>query len=449
MFGKSLATYGFPTKGAGSDLFLRTNAGYAAQMATVVETPSIIDPAARWPRWHRMPELTSLEPDTLAAVMAAVQRLRESVDDYCDVFLKSSREYVAGYDELSDEEIRESARFFVEGEISELASYKIPYEALRDQLERHAMQRVAQGVSIEALSLGFRVGTREMLTLIDRIAAEVNLPSDLLLAIHDSSWEFANEAATVFARVHRELTVERARLDAERRAAFARGVLDGSIPTDQIHRDAALFGLDPRRDYTPIVSRTASSADANSVRRAIATAARMTPDRLLFVDLGELIGCIAPIDPSDVDGGELFAVGRTSPLDFLNDGFNEAVLALETAERFGLRGSVRLENLGPRPLVLSESRAAAGLEIRHFARLDDVRVGDETEETTRVYLECDQHAGATAARLTVHPNTVRYRVGQFREMTGLDLRRTDDLVAAWWLLNRRRPVAPSSQSESS
>lgn len=407
-------------------------------MDNVVESTPIIDPTARWPRWHRMPELTTLEPDTLAAVMAAVQRLRESVDSYCEVFLKSTREYVAGYDALSDEQIRESARFFVEGEINELASYRIPDDALRDQLEQHAMQRVAQGVSIETLSLGFRVGTREMLTLIDKIAAEVDLPADLLLAIHDSSWEFANEAATVFARVHRELTVERARLDAERRAAFARGVLDGSIPTDQIHRDAGLFGLDPRRHYTPIVARTASSADAYPVRRAIATAARTTPDRLLFVDLGELIGCIAPVDPSDVDGGEPFAVGTSSKLDSLDGGFDEAVLALETAERFGLGGSVRMRDLGPRPLVLSDSRAAVGLENRHFARLDEVRLGDETEETTRVYLECDQHAGATAARLTVHPNTVRYRVGQFRELTGLDVRRTEDLVVAWWLLNRRR-----------
>jgi hypothetical protein len=407
-------------------------------MDTVVESAPVIDPAARWTRWHRMPELTSLEPDTLASVMAAVQRLRESVDDYCDRFLKSTREYVAGYDTLSDEEIRESARFFVEGEINELASYRIPDDALRDQLERHAMQRVAQGVSIETLSLGFRVGTREMLTLIDSIAAEVDLPADLLLAIHDSSWEFANEAATVFARVHRELTVERARLDAERRAAYARGLLDGSIPIDQIHRDAALFGLDPRRDYTPIVARTASSADGDHLRRAIATAARTTPDRLLFVDLGELVGCIASVNPSDVGAGAPFGVGTPSPLDALANGFEEAVLALETAERFGLHGSVRLQDLGPKPLVLSESKAAIGLENRHFSRLDDVRVGDETEETARVYLVCDQHAATTAARLTVHPNTVRYRIGQFRELTGLDVRRTEDLMTAWWLLNRRR-----------
>ncbi len=38
----------------------------------------------------------------------------------------------------------------------------------------------------------------------------------------------------------------------------------------------------------------------------------------------------------------------------------------------------------------------------------------------------------------MHPNTVRYRVSRFQELTDLNLRRTEDLVTSWWLLNRRR-----------
>jgi hypothetical protein len=33
---------------------------------------------------------------------------------------------------------------------------------------------------------------------------------------------------------------------------------------------------------------------------------------------------------------------------------------------------------------------------------------------------------------------VRYRVTRFRELTGLDIRRTHDLVTTWWLLEWRR-----------
>jgi DNA-binding PucR family transcriptional regulator len=43
---------------------------------------------------------------------------------------------------------------------------------------------------------------------------------------------------------------------------------------------------------------------------------------------------------------------------------------------------------------------------------------------------------------------VRYRVHRFEELSGLDLSRTEDLVTAWWLLNRRHqathpPVPPA------
>jgi DNA-binding PucR family transcriptional regulator len=38
----------------------------------------------------------------------------------------------------------------------------------------------------------------------------------------------------------------------------------------------------------------------------------------------------------------------------------------------------------------------------------------------------------------MHRDTVRYRVTRFRDITGLDLRRTDDPVTAWWLLKWRQ-----------
>jgi DNA-binding PucR family transcriptional regulator len=53
-------------------------------------------------------------------------------------------------------------------------------------------------------------------------------------------------------------------------------------------------------------------------------------------------------------------------------------------------------------------------------------------------LEHDGDVRAAAAALHVHPNTVRYRSGRFAELTGLDIRRTEDLILTWWLLNRAR-----------
>jgi hypothetical protein len=66
------------------------------------------------------------------------------------------------------------------------------------------------------------------------------------------------------------------------------------------------------------------------------------------------------------------------------------------------------------------------------------RTGEEIEQTTLTLLDLDQNVDATAGRMHLHRNTVRYRVNRFRGLTGLDLRRTDDRVTAWWLLKWRQ-----------
>ncbi|WP_144127923.1 helix-turn-helix domain-containing protein [Catellatospora sichuanensis] len=83
--------------------------------------------------------------------------------------------------------------------------------------------------------------------------------------------------------------------------------------------------------------------------------------------------------------------------------------------------------------------SGAGLCERHLKAFDGPgRANHDIEQTTRVYLEHDQQVREVSARLAVHPNTVRYRIRRFQELTGLDLKRTEHLVTAWWLPNRRR-----------
>jgi sugar diacid utilization regulator len=47
--------------------------------------------------------------------------------------------------------------------------------------------------------------------------------------------------------------------------------------------------------------------------------------------------------------------------------------------------------------------------------------------TLRAYADCDLNVARTAQRLTVHPNTVHYRLGRVATLTGRDPRRFDDL----------------------
>ncbi|MFD4902268.1 PucR family transcriptional regulator [Streptomyces sp. NPDC058411] len=391
-----------------------------------------------WPARRRMPDLATLDDPTRSAVVAAVARLRTLHDVFAERVLALVRRHVPGYATLPDEEIRATARRFMDILVSELSSMRVPDAALREMLGEFAVERANNGLSLDVLAIGYQLGSREMLTLLDEVAADVGLPHDLLLAVHDSTWEFSNEACAVFARVQHDLALERAHFDAERRSAFAGGVLSGTFPAERIHRDAHLFGLAPQAHYVALAARPASAEDADAARRTIASAVRVPADRLLLAQIGAVLGFIAPKVPESV-AGHLVAAGSPVPLDQLHTGFDEAVLALETAHRFAMSGVVRLPDLGPRPLVLSDSRVAEGLSSRHLGTLDAAgHSSGEIEETARAYLECDQDVRAVAQRLAVHPNTVRYRVNRFQRLTGLDLRRTEDMVTTWWLLNRRR-----------
>ena len=54
--------------------------------------------------------------------------------------------------------------------------------------------------------------------------------------------------------------------------------------------------------------------------------------------------------------------------------------------------------------------------------------------------------GAVAERLHVHPQTVRYRLGQLRELFGEDLDDPDRRFALMVALRLRRPAAPGTAS---
>jgi DNA-binding PucR family transcriptional regulator len=71
--------------------------------------------------------------------------------------------------------------------------------------------------------------------------------------------------------------------------------------------------------------------------------------------------------------------------------------------------------------VLSADAAAlADLRVRALAPLDGVRASsaDKLAETLRSWLLHHGRRDAVAAELFVHPQTVRYRMGQLREAFG-------------------------------
>jgi DNA-binding PucR family transcriptional regulator len=74
----------------------------------------------------------------------------------------------------------------------------------------------------------------------------------------------------------------------------------------------------------------------------------------------------------------------------------------------------------PRLVLAADPEALSDLRTRMLAPLDDVRPTTRArlEETLRAWLLCQGRRDDVAAALFVHPQTVRYRMGQLRDLFG-------------------------------
>ncbi|GAA3206027.1 helix-turn-helix domain-containing protein [Nonomuraea roseoviolacea] len=68
------------------------------------------------------------------------------------------------------------------------------------------------------------------------------------------------------------------------------------------------------------------------------------------------------------------------------------------------------------------------------ARAHDVEHGTLYAPTILAYLDANSDVAAASLRLSVHPNTVRYRLARAQEIFGFDLSDPDERLVLWlWL----------------
>jgi len=243
-----------------------------------------------------------------------------------------------------------------------------------------------------------------------------------VLAFSETLWRWADAVMDVVAAAHREVELEHAREEQQRRDAFVFALLTGTLDPDELRRESATFGLDPEREYVPFRARGASH------RAALALGT-------MFIALDHDVAGIAsrvPVAPPGVTVG--YAV--PARLDALPAGFANASRALQTALAFGEQGAFSLADLSIRPAILADEALGDAFAERHLAPL--AGLGMELEETLRTYLAGGMRIEETARALHVHANTLRHRLKRFEEATGTSLRDPRAVVELWWALERRR-----------
>lgn len=377
----------------------------------------------------RHPEIAG---ETVEVIFA---RLETRLPEITGRVLAEIRQRIPAYGTLEDEEIAASVLRLVSGVVAHARTADCPSRELLDPFEDHAQRRVFDGVPLAALLEAIHIGARKIIAAVDEELVRAGVPVEGMLEIRDLAWDWANGISNTVARLHGELEEQRLRRERARRTEFVRTLLLGTHQPDRLRANATRFGLAIDRPYIPFCSRPANRRDALDIASAILRTGADSGLAAVVETLdGDLVG-LAPGRPHVT--GHLVAIGEPLILERVNESFADACAALDAAHAFAMTGTLGLEDLGPRPLVVTGDRAARHLERRVLAAFPEREEPHEIERTVLDYLDHDQDADTTARRLGIHVNTVRYRLGRFRQLTGLDLRRTEDLVAVWWLLNRR------------
>jgi sugar diacid utilization regulator len=404
--------------------------------------PQVVDPAMS-AIVHRAREQID------AAARRAVERYRSEITDYA-----------ASNGTLIDGEVLTVTRRSYAMLCDRLESDAPPPADILDEMRRAFARRVHQDVSLMSIQQACQIGGEIFWGTI-LACASLDVPAEREAALRAASTLLSHVSlvATIAAQAYLDAAedVENDRQIVRRHLLEA--ILAGRAGAPATVRDARMLGTDLHPDYVVVVARTLPAEDdASDERRAnshrLRRAAGLLRDQLcadagtplVGVREGDLV-CLCPASSA---GGLDRVKDLVRPL---------AAPLAELGVAVGI-GSWHPSPAGV-PIAYSEAREAAEIALRsgladrvvvfddvlidhvlrsnpHAARiiedaLGPLRAYDERRstalvETLRTYLDTGLSVTRSAQALSVHANTVVYRLDRIRELTGRDPRKTGDLV---------------------
>jgi hypothetical protein len=312
--------------------------------------------------------------------------------------------------------------------LTALRDLRPPTDAELEQAAAIGRERAEQGLTVDAVLHAYRISISAVWSRFGELARERGADVASVLAFSETLWLWADAVMDIVAHAHREVELEQAREEQQRRDAFVLALLTGTLSAAELRRDSATHGLDADRDLVPFRARAGG-------HRA---AAALAGDGGFVITLDRDLAGIAPRVPAALPGVAC-GVGPPARLAGVAASFALASRALQTAVAFGQEGTFSLADLSIRPAILADEPLGDAFAARYLEPLDALgRMGAELDSTLRAWFDQEMRVEETARVLHVHPNTLRHRLRRFEEVTGASLRDPRHLVELWWALERRR-----------
>ncbi len=304
------------------------------------------------------------------------------------------------------------------------------------------------GRSMEALLAAYRIGARESWRQFSRTAVETGVPADTMARFAELVFAYIDELSAASAAGHSDELATTGRVRERYLNRLVRSILAGE-PAERLREHADAAGWPPPATLAAVLlptghaSRAVTSLDDRTLRA----------DELPGLSANEESEMTVLLVPDAEGAGRAAAVNVLRGLDaYLGPAKpwtrgRLSFLRVLRARQLALTpmdGLIDTEEQLTALVVAADPDALADLRDRTLAPLADQRpaVVDRLVETLRAWLLLQGRRDEIARVLHVHPQTVRYRVSQLRDLFG-DRLTDPDSVAALTVALARMPAGRS------
>ncbi|SDI50699.1 DNA-binding transcriptional regulator, PucR family [Actinokineospora alba] len=371
------------------------------------------------------PTLASpLPPELLDLARQLLARLPELASELAALLSEKEEFYrrvnVTAPDELRkvcEVNLRNAFTAFIEGR-----------DASVEAVRKTGLAQAKQGIPLSAVLRAFRIaGTFTYETLMERAIPPGIITPEQLLPVSTTVWRIIDSYSAVITAAYSEFEAHSARYDEKARLGLIDGLLDGRF-TKQAELDDAAKALNlPQAgtfvvvfsDRTPGAERSAALVDPRRWRMVW----RSLPEAEIGIVAVERATDLRALREALDSSGH--GIGMSPPVSGLRR-IPAALRRARIARRCLAAGETGVVGFGDQPLttLVAGSRELA----RELARevLSGVLELPKAEQdvllkTLHAWYAEGGSAKSTAARLFVHPNTVRYRIRRIQELTKRDL----------------------------
>jgi len=368
-----------------------------------------------------------LPPGTVAAIRAELPAV---ADDVVAQIIREVPAYEDAFGGPMGETIRGAVQVALGGFLSLISDRRgpdalAPRSSAVDGAYQLGRGEVRSGRSTDALLSAYRIGARVSWQHLAAKAVEQGIAPATMASFAELVFAYIDELSAASVAGHQDEAATEGRIRQRMMERLARQLLTGAP-------EATVLAAAERAEWPPPTTLTAVVAPES---RAGALQQSLRRGTIQATDLPELDGAALLLVPDAHDrrratllrtvGDRDCLVGPARPWLEVRSSYDRVVRARE----LGLSGDT--EQHLPRLVLTADPAALDDLRAQVLAPLDALRpaAAAKLRETLRAWLLHQGRRDDVASALFVHPQTVRYRMSQIRDLYGDRLEDPDTVLA--------------------